>query len=402
MRFALLEPLRGLAALWVFAYHYDFSPSIQDGVPLLHAVLKQGMLGVPMFFVVSGFCLAASASSSLRRAEPWYGFLYRRGRRIYPTYWASIAVAVAVPFVLAALSAAKGGGYHPPDPSLRSNGFLSYTAADWAEVFTLTRVFDPAAGAGLSDRFNTLNAVYWTLAIEVQFYAVVTLCRAAGRRFHLALLGVTLASVVSRAFPAMEANGLFLWYWPQFWFGTVVYRALEKGPTPVGTFGRLAGGVAAAGILAAAAGFVAWVQTGRPTDETAFAAGFAVVLWLAAALDRGFREQVIDSRWRLVRYAAGLLIVLGLMSYTVYLVHGRVRFVAMQVARQFTPADSVALDAAVFALTLAFCYAFYWVCERPFVKPAVPPAGQTGSGRSGGSVAAATRVDSRAIRSSTR
>jgi peptidoglycan/LPS O-acetylase OafA/YrhL len=401
MRFTLLEPLRGLAALWVFAYHYDFSPPVRDGAPLLNAVFRHGHLGVPMFFVISGFCLAASAAASARRAEPWTGFLYRRARRIYPTYWASVAVAVAVPFVLAGLSAAKGGGYHPPDPGLRSNGFLSYTAAEWAEVVTLTRVFDSSAGAGLSDRFNTLNAVYWTLAIEVQFYLVMALSRAAGRRGGRLLGVVTVAALCSLPFRWLADTGFFLWYWPQFWFGTAVYWLLARKWTPSALLGRAAGPLAALGILAAVGGFVGWVKIGRGVDETAFALGFAAVAWLALALDDGFRERVVGSRWRLVRWLAGLAIVCGLMSYSIYLVHGRVRLVAMQLARQFTPADSLALDVGVFAITLAVCYAFYWVCERPFVRPAVPADGHE-AGRGGGSVSATTSVDSRATSSSSR
>lgn len=401
MRFTLLEPLRGLAALWVFTYHYDFSPPVRDGAPLLNAVFKQGHLGVPMFFVISGFCLAASAAASARRAEPWAGFLYRRARRIYPTYWASIAVAAAVPFVVALLSTAKGGGYHPPDPADRSNGFLSYSAFEWAEMLSLTRVFDASAGAGLSDRFNTLNAVYWTLAIEVQFYLVMALSRAAGRRGGWVLGAVTMAALAALPFRSLADTGFFLWYWPQFWFGTVVYWLLARGWTPSRAVGRWAGPVAAVGILAAVGGFVGWVKLGRGVDETAFAAGFAGVAWLAIALDAGFRDRVAGSRWRLVRWAAGLVIVFGLMSYSIYLIHGRVRFVAMQVARQLAPADSMALDAAVFAITLGVCYAFYWVCERPFVRPAVPAGGQP-VGRGGGSVSATTSRDNRAIISSTR
>jgi peptidoglycan/LPS O-acetylase OafA/YrhL len=44
-------------------------------------VFKVGDLGVPMFFVISGFCITASAQGAIRRGEPATGFLYRRVRQ---------------------------------------------------------------------------------------------------------------------------------------------------------------------------------------------------------------------------------------------------------------------------------------------------------------------------------
>ena len=65
MQFFLLDMLRGFAALWVFGFHFDFSLSFQTSLPNLHAFLKLGELGVPMFFVISGYCITASARSAL-------------------------------------------------------------------------------------------------------------------------------------------------------------------------------------------------------------------------------------------------------------------------------------------------------------------------------------------------
>ena len=78
MRHALIEPLRGVAALWVFCFHYGFSETFQRSWPAFHALLKEGHLGVPMSFVLSGFCIAAGARGSLRRKEPLRRFLRRR------------------------------------------------------------------------------------------------------------------------------------------------------------------------------------------------------------------------------------------------------------------------------------------------------------------------------------
>jgi len=370
MRFTILDPLRGLAALWVFAYHYDFATIVRESVPFFHAILKQGTLGVPMFFVISGYCLAAAAIASLERNESTWLFLRRRVRRIYPTYWCAILVAVAVPFVLALLTAVRDGNYTPPSPALRTNGFLSYSFGDWLAVASLLRVFDASAGAdSLQSRFNTINAVYWTLAIEVQFYFVVTAAKLARKRFHLVLALVALAGFASaRLFPEVWNTGLFLPYWPQFWFGAVVCGMLQHGRNPGAICGRQVKPIAIGAIALLVCGFLWQVRHGKIIDETIFAAGFAVALYFLQAWDATFRECLTQSRWRAVRMMLGVSVAVGAMSYSIYLLHGRVRFVSMQILRQVFPADSAITDCGVIVLTCGFCWVFYRYCERPFAS----------------------------------
>ncbi len=54
MKYTLLDPLRGLAALWVFLFHYHYCDTLRQGFPSLCAFFGTGHLGVPMFFVISG------------------------------------------------------------------------------------------------------------------------------------------------------------------------------------------------------------------------------------------------------------------------------------------------------------------------------------------------------------
>jgi peptidoglycan/LPS O-acetylase OafA/YrhL len=95
--FAPLDAARGLAALAVVAFHMRLSDSFQESLPTIYAIAKHGYLGVPLFFVISGFCLAASAASSRRNNESALSFLKRRFRRIYPPLWCSILVVAALP-----------------------------------------------------------------------------------------------------------------------------------------------------------------------------------------------------------------------------------------------------------------------------------------------------------------
>src|SRR5262249_7024878 len=115
------------------------------------------------------------------------------------------------------------------NPSLR---YLTFDTAEWAQMATLTRVFVPDPGATtLEHKFTGLNAVYWTLAIEVQFYVVVAAAVLTRRWFYSALAVVTLASLPFALNLESYLLGLFLPYWPLFAVGGIVYGLVESGRT---------------------------------------------------------------------------------------------------------------------------------------------------------------------------
>ena len=72
-----LDALRGLAALGVVAYHYLDQPAYY------------GLLGVELFFIISGFVILMT----LERVPSLLQFAIGRAARLYPAYWFSVAVA---------------------------------------------------------------------------------------------------------------------------------------------------------------------------------------------------------------------------------------------------------------------------------------------------------------------
>src|SRR5205085_2212125 len=91
--------------------------------------------------------------------------------------WCSILVVALVPFAIEALSALKTGTFMWPTATDNINlGYLNYSLLSWLRVLTLTQVFAPTHTlGGLQFKFTTINAVYWTLAIECQFYLVMAI-----------------------------------------------------------------------------------------------------------------------------------------------------------------------------------------------------------------------------------
>jgi len=82
-----LTSLRFFAALWVVVYHYW--PNFQATKPIL---VDKGVLGVDLFFVLSGFILSHVYLEKVRDGRFDYGaFLWTRLARIYPLHIAIIA-----------------------------------------------------------------------------------------------------------------------------------------------------------------------------------------------------------------------------------------------------------------------------------------------------------------------
>jgi peptidoglycan/LPS O-acetylase OafA/YrhL len=146
-RFDTLQALRGAACLLVVVYHTALAET-QFGLGFnpLKPVRWFGYAGVDLFFVLSGFIIAATTRPDLGRPARLPGYLFRRAWRVYPTFWVALALAVGIH---AALS---------PAPA--------FDPARWREsadtVFLLPQLGVP--------RFL---AVTWTLTYELMFYLAV-------------------------------------------------------------------------------------------------------------------------------------------------------------------------------------------------------------------------------------
>src|SRR5262249_60508619 len=107
-RYLSLDIWRGVACLMAVVLHSSFyvryaslteATRLENpvGSCLLLAVSRMG-IGLPLFFVISGYCIAATADSSRRKSSGAGLYFKRRFRRILPPYWA------ALPFAGAAVS----------------------------------------------------------------------------------------------------------------------------------------------------------------------------------------------------------------------------------------------------------------------------------------------------------
>jgi peptidoglycan/LPS O-acetylase OafA/YrhL len=363
----VLECARGIAALWVFMFHIEpmFAPW-----PLLATLARHGHQGVPLFFVISGYCMMAAAANTLAAQRAPMHFLRRRLLRIFPPFWLSVLAVMAAPYAIEAVSALKSGQMASIAPA-----WLGFGWSDWLQLLTLTRVFG-APGGDLQAAFSPINAVYWSLAIEVQFYLVMWAALYARARWQQVLVAVTLGALLANLSPALLASGLFMKYWPAFAIGALLREGHRRGWTPAALFGArelpaalLASGVLLAvllGLIYGPACAVALSCTTLPSLAFTLASLLAAsLLWSAGGIEHALRSGAPRLPW-LKAWMLLPLVWLGQSSYSLYLLHGKIYQLPLMVVRQLVPATSLLTPLLTVGGTALLCYGFYLLAEKPF------------------------------------
>jgi peptidoglycan/LPS O-acetylase OafA/YrhL len=341
-RYALLDPLRGVASLTVVLDHA--------------AGLKIGYHAVLVFFVISGYCILASAESGLRRGMTIATYMGRRLRRIYPPYIISVAFFVATRLAKWAL----GGELD----------LAKRTPLMWLQTFTLTQWMSiPPAGADYAFNNPTLFvAAHWSLNYEEQFYLFVGLSMVLCVRFGLSLRSVllpfTVATLALMAARPQLCQGFFVDYWPLFGVGVAVYyRVVGAGDA------RVRRGIDAAllGLFLVSA-WLTWHGVRAPQkryiwEDLLVASTVALFLVAMKAHEAGLMKTL----------PLRLLKKIGTVSYSLYLIHQFNITLAASVAGRVVsharfPVANVALQLAVH---VAMAAGFWWLFERPFLNPPV-------------------------------
>ena len=363
-----LDIARGLAAMAVFFFHMH--GMIAAISPALGSLARIGHLGVPVFFVISGYCMAASASQVLAKGGSAREFLRKRFLRIFPPYWASIGVILALPYLLALLSWARTGEFLSP-----RQPWMTLDLVDWLQFVTLTRVFFNE-GPGLESAFAAVNIVYWTLAIEFQFYLVMYAALHWRRHYRPILLLTTALGVLALALPQVKSTGLFIGFWPMFALGLGLHGLLAARKTPEAVF-RLRVGVIAPAIALVLVAFgtalavrgspLPWLASSFGDPALAFAALTAVVLWLLSDADHRLAARLRAGPWPW-RLPLRFGVFLGTISYSVYLLHTKLYQLPATAARQAFPPDHPAHVLVVVAGTVLLSWLFYTCFERPFIS----------------------------------
>ena len=288
-RLEAIDCLRGIASLGiVFLHLVGFIPYMEIPVGPIGAaavyVSSFGRLGVPVFFVLSGYVIAMTGSRYDFTPNVAGRFLLRRMVRIAPPYWVAVLLHVAI------FAAGKSVGR-----------FQTYTI-DFGQVLAHFLYVQEVLG------YPEFSAAYWTLCLEVQFYVVFAASAVALRlvpKFGVAWFALLVVSSMLIEGFDMVPRQWFPRLWYQFGVGVLAfYASRERSALLVLVV-----------LLLAMLGL--GVYRGQPD-------GVAVAL--TAAL------LVVNRR---LGTFPGVLLYLGQISYSLYLVHG---LVALAIAKPFMSA----------------------------------------------------------------
>ena len=302
-RIAGLDAIRIFAALSVVIFHLAFwswaTPIATTTVmslgqarfPELYDWTVWGRVGVQIFFSLSGFVIAYSASSATSAAQ----FAKARALRLWP------AIAICATITLLVVVAVQA----PPAEQVADRYIRSLLIAPYGPW---------------------IDGVYWTLAVEVAFYLVVAAALLIGARAHIenvtAIIGVVsflyVATTALNLLPSLQrrdAELTLLMHGCQFAAGSCIYFAAHRGWNPA----------RAIVIALCMIGGVTEIHLGSlPTaDGIEFRPGVASVVWVAAVALM-WASVRIDSRVDIPSLTRSVLRFLSLATYPLYLLHDMV------------------------------------------------------------------------------
>jgi peptidoglycan/LPS O-acetylase OafA/YrhL len=287
-------------------------------------------------------------------------YFIRRFRRIYPPYWAAIAIMaiVGVVFFLADIPDLFTSTPYPIPLPWSLNGW------QWFGNLTLTETWRFHFHRILGSELAWFSGVAWTLCYEEQFYAVVGMVLLfCPRRFFSAVVVITGATWAAQMAGSRVAGFFFDGYWTTFAAGVLVYwqrNYAAQGGIVVGWAALAAGSV----WFGSASPHLLSIHS-NPNESACVGLAFALGLSLLQSWDR-----------HLVAFpAARPFFWCGAMCYSLYLVHWPVcKVVEYSFYRFGLRSDAAVLLATVptcFAISLLAAYAFHVVIERRFLtRPA--------------------------------
>jgi peptidoglycan/LPS O-acetylase OafA/YrhL len=148
--FDALDGMRGIAILMVVCFHTLFTnPDAGPASRFAGFLIKTGWMGVPLFFVLSGFLISFPFFRQRKQhLQSWYvkGYFGRRAAKIIPPYYLSIAI------------------------------LATYCFIRFSNPAYLTMGLKWALGISNFVRYVVhIPAPYWSLLVEIHFYILLPL-----------------------------------------------------------------------------------------------------------------------------------------------------------------------------------------------------------------------------------
>lgn len=204
-RFHTIDTLRGIACLAVVWFHFTHS----NPLAFIRYSGMYGWLGVGIFFVISGFIIPHTLALAKYDLRDYGSFLLKRIVRLDPAYLVTIAAILILGYL-----DQFAPGYRGPSP------FQPTLPQVLLHLGYLNAVFD----------YPWLNVVFWSLAVEFQYYLFIGLVFPILVSRHL-FLRVTMFVALSASALLLTSDRYFFHYLFLFMMGflTFYFRGREMG-----------------------------------------------------------------------------------------------------------------------------------------------------------------------------
>lgn len=320
-----LALLRGIAALSVALYHYTGAVLPKLHVDAVGALFSRGYLGVEVFFVISGFIIPYSLLGKGYTPKRFFSYILKRIMRINPPGYLAMFLVLILWYIRDHYIAHK----------------IEYTAGLSAPQIAHNLLFTVPF-----TQYKWVVGIFWTLAIEFQFYIFI------GLAFNYlfednkvfvfvgSFLLVALVQQYLQAHSILSSEANFFQYSTLFAMGGLtLFKKQARISTPL----YLA-------LLLLFAG-VCYYQL----------AIYHALVGVATAL----AIEYVSLENATTRF-------MGKISYSFYLVHALIGNICEVIFIKFIPTGPVVNRVVLQLLCLAFAvvgaYLFYLVVERPFMK----------------------------------
>ncbi|MDQ3075147.1 MAG: acyltransferase [Pseudomonadota bacterium] len=355
--FPAVDLIRLGAAFLVVLYHLAFLSRTGDpsraALAAIEPLAASGWVGVPIFFVISGFVIACSARGKTARQ-----FITGRASRLYPAAWVCATVTMLVAF----------------RPGI---------GLDYVRTLALWPIGPWVSG------------VYWTLAVEMAFYALVALVlaqrgSAALPRLAVAIGGVStlywIVRVVAEArtgssdwlFGSLNyfaGHLLLLRSGCMFALGMLIWDALDTADY---RRWRL---IVAFGMCSFLSVYVRAATLATEAGSAAAPLLVPPLLWLAAVLMLAGAVVWNTTITALIGRHGALVRMLGLMTYPLYLIHSELGAAVLARTTAFGPWLSLLVAVVAVLLAAALVLPIEAAIRRSlrrtsiaYASPAIAPA----------------------------
>lgn len=287
MRITHLDGLRGIAILWVIAYHaysrwFDYTNLLSATKNI--SIFKYGFLGVSLFFMISGFVIFMTLDKSKNFIE----FMKRRWLRLFP---AMLIVSIIIYFT----------GFFFYERPLSHPTLINMIPG---LTFISPTIFKITIGYRIED----LESSFWSLYVEVIFYFLIGIIYFfLNRKFCiplllLAFLGFYTSSFLQNPFVDNITNTIGLPHYGWFIIGCSLYEIVNNREKALNlTFA-----------ITAAITLIAIIFSHTHTDLTLVFYDILIIVLFVCSFYSHQLQDILSIK---------LLLIIGFASYPLYLIH---------------------------------------------------------------------------------